>query len=155
MNKSQFNSLTLIEQVNFFNEKLKSGLNITQVCSELNISYNTIRDRFTKNFYTYNKFSNCYECVEKIFPLDEEAIEKALEKIVTKVFNNPCISSPNQEGNVTKLLIAPKEDKIINRSFRIYENSLTNFIDFCNKSNYNQYDILSLFIDDGIKKYSL
>lgn len=153
MTKSQFNSLTLIEQVNFFNEKLKSGLNITQVCSELNISYNTIRDRFTKNFYTYNKFANSYECVEKIFPLDEEAIEKALEKIVTKIFNTPSINNLEINSS-TKLLIEPSQDKIVNRSFRIYESTLNDFIDFCSKSNYNQYDILSKFIEDGMTKFS-
>ena len=63
MNKKLFNSLTIIEQINYFNERLKQGLNITQICSEINISYNTIRDRFSKNFYSYNKLSNRYECV--------------------------------------------------------------------------------------------
>ena len=57
MNKKLFNSLTIIEQINYFNERLKHGLNITQVCSEINISYNTIRDRFSKNFYVYNKLN--------------------------------------------------------------------------------------------------
>ena len=58
MDKKLFNSLTIIEQVNYFNEKLKEGMNITQICTEINISYNTIRDRFTKSFYTYNKLNN-------------------------------------------------------------------------------------------------
>ena len=116
MNKKLFNSLTIIEQINYFNERLKHGLNITQVCSEINISYNTIRDRFSKNFYSYNKLNNRYECVEKIFPLDEEAIERALEKIVIKIFNSPQ-DNPNTNN---KLLIEPKEDKIVHRSFRIY-----------------------------------
>ena len=107
MNKKLFNSLTIIEQINYFNERLKHGLNITQVCSEINISYNTIRDRFSKNFYVYNKLNNRYECVEKIFPLDEEVIERALEKVIIKIFNSPQ-DNPNTNN---QLLIEPKEDK--------------------------------------------
>lgn len=148
MNKKLFNSLTIIEQINFFNQKLKNGLNITQICSEINISYNTIRDRFSKNFYIYNKLSNQYECVERTFPLDEEMIEKALEKIVIKVFNSP------QDNFNNKLLISPREDIVVHRSFRIYDSVLKDFLSFCEKSNYNQYEILSKFIEEGIKSYS-
>lgn len=148
MNKKLFNSLTIIEQINYFNQKLKNGLNITQICSEINISYNTIRDRFSKNFYIYNKLSNQYECVERTFPLDEEMIEKALEKIVIKVFNSP------QDNFNNKLLISPREDNVVHRSFRIYDSVLKDFLSFCEKSNYNQYEILSKFIEEGIKSYS-
>lgn len=148
MNKKIFNSLTIIEQINYFNQKLKNGLNITQICSEINISYNTIRDRFSKNFYIYNKLSNQYECVERTFPLDEEMIEKVLEKIVIKVFNSP------QDNFNNKLLISPREDNVVHRSFRIYDSVLKDFLSFCEKSNYNQYEILSKFIEEGIKSYS-
>lgn len=151
MDKKLFNSLTIIEQVNYFNEKLKEGMNITQICTEINISYNTIRDRFTKSFYTYNKLNNKYECVEKIFPLDEEVIERALEKIVTRIFNSP---QDNISNNSNQLLIEPKEDIIVHRSFRIYDSVLKDFLKFCNKSNYNQYEILSKFIEEGIKNFS-
>lgn len=150
MNKKLFNSLTIIEQINYFNERLKHGLNITQVCSEINISYNTIRDRFSKNFYVYNKLNNRYECVEKIFPLDEEVIERALEKVVIKIFNSPQ-DNPNTNN---QLLIEPKEDNIVHRSFRIYDSVLKDFLLFCEKSSYNQYEILSKFIEQGIKTYS-
>lgn len=149
MNKKLFNSLTIIEQINYFNERLKHGLNITQVCSEINISYNTIRDRFSKNFYVYNKLNNRYECVEKMFPLDEEVIERALEKVVIKIFNSPQ-DNPNTNN---QLLIEPKEDKIVHRSFRIYDSVLKDFLLFCEKSSYNQYEILSKFIEEGIKSY--
>lgn len=149
MNKKLFNSLTIIEQINYFNERLKHGLNITQVCSEINISYNTIRDRFSKNFYVYNKLNNRYECIEKIFPLDEEVIERALEKVVIKIFNSPQ-DNPNTNN---QLLIEPKEDKIVHRSFRIYDSVLKDFLLFCEKSSYNQYEILSKFIEEGIKSY--
>ena len=150
MDKKLFNSLTIIEQINYFNEKLKGGMNITQICTEINISYNTIRDRFIKNHYSYNKLTNKYECIERLFPLDEEVIEKVLNKIVTKIFN------PSPQSNIcnNKLIIEPKVDKIVHRSFRVYDSTLNNFLDFCNKSNYNQYEILSFFIEEGIKNFA-
>lgn len=149
MDKRIFNSLTIIEQINYFNEKLRQGFNITQICSEINISYNTVRDRFSKSFYSYNKITNRYECVEKLFPLDEEVIEKALEKVVAKLFNSP------QHDFSNKLIIEPKQqDMIVHRSFRIYASVLNSFLEFCDKSNYNQYEILSKFIEEGIKNFS-
>lgn len=150
MDKKSFNALTIIEQVNYFNEKLKNGLNITEICSEINISYNTVRDRFSRNFYSYNKLTNKYECIEKIFPLDEQVIEKALEKIVTKIF-----TPQDNQSNFNKLLIEPKiDDLIVHRSFRIYDSTLKDFLTFCENSNYNQYEILSKFIEEGLKTYS-
>lgn len=107
MDKRIFNSLTIIEQINYFNEKLRQGFNITQICSDINISYNTVRDRFSKSFYSYNKITNRYECVEKLFPLDEEVIEKALERVVTKLFN-----SPQHYDFSNKLIIEPKQQDI-------------------------------------------
>ena len=152
MDKKLFNSLPIIEQINYFNEKLKGGMNITQICTEINISYNTIRDRFSKNLYSYNKLTNKYECIERLFPLDEEVIEKALNKIVTKIFNS---TPQNKNTSDNKFVIEPKgDDKIVHRSFRIYDSTLNNFLDFCSKSNYNQYEILSYFIDEGIKNFT-
>lgn len=86
----------------------------------------------------------------KIFPLDEKVIERALENVIIKLTNSP---SEDKKAN-DQLLIEPKKEKTVNRSFRIYENVLDKFIDFCDKSNYNQYEILSKFIEDGIYKFS-
>ena len=149
MDKKLFNSLTIIAQINFFNEKLKEGLNITEICSDINISYNTIRHRFSKNYYTYNKLTNKYECIEKIFPLDEEAIERAIERVVTKIF----ISPQNDNFRNNQLHIEPKNDIVVHRSFRIYDSTLKKFLTFCENSNYNQYEILSKFIDEGINNF--
>ena len=37
------------------NEELEKGFTILEVCNKINISYNTIRDRFLRNNYIYNK----------------------------------------------------------------------------------------------------
>lgn len=146
MEREKFNSLSVGEQVDYFNVNLGYGHKINEVCEAVGVSYNTIRDRFSRHNYIYNKYSKKYECAEKIFPLDEEALEKALEKIVIKVFN------PKKTEN-KKVLKCDLEGKIVNRSFRVYEEILKDFTRFCNNSKYNQYDILSKFILEGIEKY--
>ena len=61
IDKATFNRLKVSMQVKYFNSELKKGLSITDVCNSLNISYNTIRDRFLRNNYIYNKISKQYE----------------------------------------------------------------------------------------------
>jgi hypothetical protein len=147
-NKFDFNKLDLEKQVLFFNRKLEKGFKISEICFNLGISYNTIRERFGRYNYKYNKLSRQYECIEKTFNYDNEVVEKALEKIVTKVFN-----SKNKDEE-TKHFKCEVSGKVINRSFRVYDTVLEDFTKFCKKCNYNQYDILSEFIKEGIEKYS-
>lgn len=153
MTKYNFNQLGIDEQINYFNIKLGNGFKITEICNELGISYNTIRDRFTRNGFTYNKLAKQYECLERVFSYDEEVLEKVLEKLVVKVFNS---NTPKCDKSCVedKKLVCDVEGNVVNRSFRIYDKTLENFTKFCDKSNYNQYDILSKFIEEGIAKYS-
>lgn len=144
--KSKFNKLSLEKQVLFFNNKLEEGFKISEICFNIGISYNTIYERFARYNYKYNKLSRQYECTEKTFTYDDEVVEKALEKIVTKVFNCKDVQ--------TKHLKCEVSGKVINRSFRVYDTVLEDFTKFCKKCNYNQYDILSEFIKEGIEKYS-
>lgn len=146
-NKSNFNKLDLEQQVLFFNKKLEEGFKISEVCLKTGISYNTIHERFARYGYKYNKLSKQYECIEKIFDYDDEVMEKALEKIVTKVFN--CKSKDE-----VKHLKCEISGKVINRSFRVYDTVLEEFTNYCKRSNYNQYDILSEFIREGMERYN-
>lgn len=146
ISRTTFNSMTIEQQVNFFNKKLHEGEKITKICNDIEISYNTIRDRFKRNFFTYNRQLRQYECIEYVFPYDDEIMEKALEKIVTRVFNK----TPNNKNH----FVCDLKGNVVNRSFRIYDDILKDFTEFCSNSNYNQYDILSKFIKEGIEKYN-
>ena len=55
LDKATFNSFDINKQVKYFNEELEKGFTILEVCNKINISYNTIRDRFLRNNYIYNK----------------------------------------------------------------------------------------------------
>lgn len=147
LDKATFNSFDINKQVKYFNEELEKGFTILEVCNKINISYNTIRDRFLRNNYIYNKTTKKYETRRSILAnLESETIDKVLESLVRKVFNQSNIEansfSCNCKGNV------------VNRSFRIYDKVLNDFLVFCENSNYSQYDILSQFIMEGIQKYN-
>lgn len=148
IDKATFNRLKVSMQVKYFNSELKKGLSITDVCNSLNISYNTIRDRFLRNNYIYNKISKQYELKHSFANIDDDVLETILEKLVTKVFN-----FNNKSINEDKF-ICNCSGAITNRSFRIYKNVLDEFIVFCENSNYSQYDILSQFISEGLQKYN-
>lgn len=147
-NKSNFNKLSLEKQVLFFNNKLEEGFKISEICFKIGISYNTIRYRFGRYNYKYNKLSRQYECLEKIVNYDDEVMEKAVEKIVTKIFNS---KNKDEESKHFKCEVS---GNVINRSFRVYDTILDEFTKFCKRSNYNQYDILSEFIREGMAKYN-
>ena len=55
MDKVSFNKLDICKQVDYFNLRLLEGECIQSICKSINISYSTIRDRFKKHNYRYNK----------------------------------------------------------------------------------------------------
>lgn len=61
MNRFEFDKLDKFEQVNYINSELKkSGFTLTKICNKLEIGRSTIRDRFKKIGYFYDKKSNLY-----------------------------------------------------------------------------------------------
>ena len=88
LDKATFNSFDINKQVKYFNEELEKGFTILEVCNKINISYNTIRDRFLRNNYIYNKTTKKYEIGSSILSsLESETIDKVLESLVRKSFN--------------------------------------------------------------------
>ena len=141
MNKSSFNKLTLQKQVKYFNTRLKSGENISQICNSISISYSTIRDRFKRNNYVYSKVSNQYENINAIISNNEippEIINSIILQLNSKLSTLEC---------------EKRESDLTSRSFRVYSCILNEFIKFCNSSTFTQQEILSQFIAEGLKKY--
>lgn len=141
MNKSSFNKLTLQKQVKYFNTRLKSGENISQICNSISISYSTIRDRFKRNNYVYSKVSNQYENINAIISNNEippEIINSIILQLNSKLSTLEC---------------EKRESDLTSRSFRVYSCIFNEFINFCNSSTFTQQEILSQFIAEGLKKY--
>ena len=74
MNKTEFNSLDVMEQIEYINKSLLNGNTLTNICKSIGIGRSTISDRFKKVSYKYNKSINQYESIVEII----ETIEPAL-----------------------------------------------------------------------------
>lgn len=136
IDKSTFNRLNIHDQIKIFNSLLLELDNIKDTCNHLSISYSTIRDRFHRHKYKFNKD-------KKQYILDSKRHSENLlrELLLT---NNSLESTETIETN---------QGKIVVRSFRLEENVLKDFIEFCNNSNLRQYNVLSLFLMEGMNKY--
>ena len=141
MNKSSFNKLTLQNQVKYFNTRLKSGENISQICNSISISYSTIRDRFKRNNYVYSKVSNQYEN-KKHMIVNNEIPPEIINSIILQL-----------NSKLSTLECEKRESDLTSRSFRVHSCILDDFINFCNSSTFTQQEILSQFIAEGLKKY--
>ncbi|BDR65720.1 DUF4250 family protein [Clostridium tetani] len=60
MNKQKFNSLDLLEQLEYVNKKLSDGESLREISNGLNISKTTIRNRLKKIDYVYDKDKKQY-----------------------------------------------------------------------------------------------
>ena len=54
MDKEHFNSLEIIEQINYINDKLLEGNTLSKLAKEIGIGRSTISDRFNNVGYKYN-----------------------------------------------------------------------------------------------------
>lgn len=75
MNKTEFNSLEVMEQIEYINKSLLEGNTLTNICKSIGIGRSTIRDRFKKVSYEYNKSINQYESIVEI--IEAETIAPA------------------------------------------------------------------------------
>lgn len=72
MNRQEFDALPVKEQIEFINQQLVNGSTLTSLSREINIGRTTIRDRFAKHGYTYNKYINQYESYIEVADLPNE-----------------------------------------------------------------------------------
>ena len=57
MGKEEFNKLKVKDQVEYINQKLDKK-SLTEICKDINISRTTVRKRFLKQGYVFNKNNN-------------------------------------------------------------------------------------------------
>lgn len=60
MEKEEFNKLKVQDQVEYINQKLDRK-SLTEICKDINISRATIRKRFLKQGYLFDKSNNKYK----------------------------------------------------------------------------------------------
>ena len=138
MGKDDFNKLNLKEQVEFINKNLDSKT-LTEISKEIKISRSTIRERFLKQGYIFNKSQKENKCNNNTKALEEKIkiLESKIEAIESELNNK------NKEFNVIE--IKKFEGKTVSRCYRVYEDIQKEFSKFCKEnSNYKVQDILYL-----------
>ena len=159
MRKEEFNKLNLKEQIEYINKKLENKT-LTNLCEEIKISRSTIRERFLKQGYIFDKSKNKYIYSEannepekkninanntKVLEEKIKALELKIEAINDKLNNNyNSINIKNFEGKF--------EGKTVSRCYRLYEDVQKEFSKFCKEnSNYKVQDILPMALYEYMK----
>lgn len=129
MNKEEFNKLEITKQIEYINNKLIEGNTLTNICKSLVIGRSTIRDRFKKVSYEYNKTTNQYESIIEIIEAETIALAEA---------NEPIKQDISQVIQQSSNLVVGTDNEILNHMINNYDDNL-------NKLNelYNWYKLQS------------
>ncbi|MBP3931834.1 MAG: hypothetical protein J6D47_19980, partial [Peptostreptococcaceae bacterium] len=127
MNKSEFNELEVMEQIQYIN-KMLIGSTVTKVCEAIGIGRSTIRDRFKNLGYKYNKTTNQYESIIEVV----EAIEPIVPTDINKPINEAIEPTIQQSSNL-----------VVGANSEILTSLIDNYNDMNDKLNemYNWYKL--------------
>lgn len=132
MTKEQFNSLEVLDQIEYINNQLENNSTLTLVCKELGVGRSTIRDRFKKLSYSYSKDLNRY--------IYNDSVTDVVHKVGVK--NNKSISDVKHKGNNVNNKGVVRVDKvtdIINKSDVEVKETIIDIV--------NNYDVLKEIIE--------
>ena len=129
MDRNKFDKLEAMEQIEYINNKLIEGNTVTNVCKSIGIGRSTIRDRFKKLSYEYDKSTNQYECIVEI--IEVGASNPIIDKTNIIIENMPN----TQESSL----------KVVGTDNEILTDIITNYDDNLKKLNemYNWYKLQS------------
>ena len=130
MNRTDFDALEVLEQIKYINKSLLEGNTLTNICKSIGIGRSTIRDRFEKVSYKYNKAINQYESIVEII----ETIEPAL----------PAGENEPIKEDITPV-IQQSSNLVVETDSDILTTIINNYDDNMNKLNemYNWYKLQS------------
>lgn len=164
MNKDKFNELEVKDQIEFINKELENK-SLTKISEELKISRKTIRNRFEKIGYIYDKQSNKYgietnkedeedfnntintkALLERIKGLERQI--NTLEEEVKLIKDSPKIKE--YKGIDIKML----DGETVSRCYRLNKEIQKEFSSFCKQnSSYKVQDILAAALIEYMDKY--
>ena len=129
MNKTEFNNLDVLEQIEYINKNLLEGNTLTNICKNIGIGRSTIRDRFKKVSYEYNKATNQYESIIEIIEAETVAPAGANKPIKEDI--KPIIQ---QSSN----LVVGTDSEILSHIINNYDDNLSKLNEM-----YNWYKLQS------------
>ena len=155
MRKEEFNKLNVKDQIEYINKKLENKT-LTNLCEEIKISRSTIRERFLKQGYIFDKSKNKYIYSEANNWLEKENINanntKVLEDKIKALESKIEDIEDKLNNNYNSINIKNFEGKTVSRCYRLYENVQKEFSNFCKEnSNYKVQDILSMALYEYMK----
>ena len=105
MDKKEFNSLQITEQLSYVNTQLKENKTLRAIADTIGISKSTIRERLGKIGYIYNSDLKQYTEVKEV---DKQLIKNNAKVSVMKDMGE--ISLDKEEGNANNI----KHNKLVN-----------------------------------------
>ena len=156
MVKEEFNKLNLKEQIEYINKKLENKT-LTNLCEEIKISRSTIRERFFKQGYIFDKSKNKYIYSEANNEPENKNINanntKVLEEKIKALESKIEAINDKLNNNYNSINIKNFEGKTVSRCYRLYEDVQKEFSKFCKKnSNHKVQDILSMALYEYMEK---
>ena len=117
MDKEQFNSLEVIEQINYINDKLSEGNTLSKLAKEIGIGRSTISDRFNKVGYKYNSEVKQYQCYVEI--VDQESVNN-----VVGTDNQSKDINSVESGNLEHYAVTGTNNEILVHMVNNYDDNL-------------------------------
>lgn len=162
MNKEEFNKLGLKDQLDFVNVELEKK-SLTKISDEIKISRKTLRNRFDKFGYVYDKQSNKY--IIKSNSKDEDDLNntnntnvlfdkiKSLERRINGL-EDRLNNSKTELMELKDISIKSLEGETVSRCYRLNKEVQKEFSDFCKRnSSYKVQDILGSALVEFMEKY--
>lgn len=162
LNKEEFNKLGLMDQIDFVNIELEKK-SLTKISEEIKVSRKTLRNRFDKFGYVYDKQSNKY--IIKANSKDEkdlnntnntnvlfdkiESLERRINGLEDRLNN-----SKTELMELKDISIKSLEGETVSRCYRLNKEVQKEFSDFCKRnSSYKVQDILGSALVEFMEKY--
>ena len=156
MKKDEFNELDIKEQIDYINQKLEKET-LTNICKEIKISRSTIRERFLKQGYIFDKDQSKYINVEvnkkpqeeNKFKNNTNVLESKIKVLESKIKD---IEDRLNNNSLNQINIKRFEGETVSRCYRLYVEVQKEFSKFCKEnSNYKVQDILSMALYEYMK----
>lgn len=161
MNKDKFNKLEVKDQIEFINKELENK-SLTKISEEIKVARKTIRNRFEKKGYTYDKQSNKYRLeankedsnntintkvlLERMKGLERQI--KTLEDEFKLIKDRPK-TKEHKEIDIKML-----DGETVSRCYRLNKEIQKEFTSFCKQnSRYKVQDILATAIIEYMDKH--
>lgn len=164
MDRKEFDKMELLEQVQYFNNLLAEGKTIRDIAEGIGIARSTIRDRFKKIGYKYNKKNNIYTKntdITKIsnnnnikINIDDDIKELIKHKDILLELAADYKNRTATEININDIPAELKAGVVI-KSIKVYTDISNDFEKICNRyKGIKKQDLYSLALLEFTEKYS-